>query len=96
MGFNRNLAVMEEDLKAKLNADPEAQARLGTIEDVEMDFLASVQASEGQAEQRMIFHVRGAKGRADVVGHIHAEGGRETLQECQLKMPDGEEVDLSF
>lgn len=96
LGFNRNLAAMESDLKAKLSADPEAQARLGVIEDVELDLLASVQASEGQAEKRMVFHVRGTKGSGDVVGYIHAEGGRETLEECQLKMPNGDEVDLSF
>jgi hypothetical protein len=96
MGFNRNLVVMKEDLRTKLDADPEVQARLGKIEELELDFMASVAASEGQAEKRMIFHVRGEKGRADVVGHLQSDNGRETLYDCQLKMPSGEEVDLSF
>ena len=96
MGFNRNLAVMEADLKAKLDADVEVQQRLGRIEDVKLDFMESVAASEGQAEKRMVFHVRGEKGQADVVGYIESDNGRETLYDCQLKMPNGDEIDLSF
>jgi hypothetical protein len=95
-GFNRNMAVMQNDLQSRLATDPVAQERLGQVNKVELDFMASVQASEGHAEKRMVFHVTGDKGSGDVVGMLHSEGGRETVHDCQLILPSGEEVDLSF
>lgn len=95
-GFNRNMAVMQDDLKSRLATDPIAQERLGQVSKVELDFMASVQASEGQAEKRMVFHVTGDKGSGDVVGTLQSDSGRETVHNCQLILPSGEEVDLSF
>jgi len=96
LGFNRNLGVMQEDLRAKLNSDAAAQEHLGTIQKIELDFMASVAASEGQVEKRMVFKVRGDKGSGEVVGYLQSDNGRETVHECQLKLPDGQEIDLSF
>lgn len=97
LGFNRNLGVMQEDLRAKLNADAAAQEHLGTIQQIELDFMASVVASdETPGQKRMVFHVRGDKGSGDVVGFLQSDNGRETVHECQLKLPDGQELDLSF
>jgi hypothetical protein len=95
-GFNRNLAIMESDLKSRLAVDPVAQERLGQVNDVEFDFMASVQASEGQIEKRMVFHVTGDKGGGDVIGTLQSDSGRETIHNCQLILASGEEVDLSF
>jgi hypothetical protein len=97
LGFTGNMRVMQDDLQAKLSADPLAQQHLGTIENVEADFWASAEASRGAGrEKRIIFHVRGSKGNADVVGYLQAAAGRETVHECRLILPAGEEVDLSF
>ena len=97
LGFTGNMRVMQDDLQAKLSTDPLAQQHLGTIENVEADFWASAEASQGGGrEKRIIFHVRGSKGEADVVGYLQAAGGRETVHECQLILPTGEEIDLSF
>ena len=97
LGFTGNMKVMQDDLQARLGTDPVAQQHLGTIEKVEADFWASVEASqEAGREKRIIFNVRGSKGSGDVTGYLQAEAGRETVQECQLILPTGEELDLSF
>jgi hypothetical protein len=95
-GFNRNMAVMQDDLKSHLATDPVAQERLGQVSKVELDFMASVQVSEGQSEKRMLFHVAGDKGSGDVVGTLQSDSGHETIHDCQLVLPSGEVVDLSF
>jgi hypothetical protein len=95
-GFNRNMAVMQDDLKSRLASDPVAQDRLGQVSKVELDFMASVQASEGQSEKRMVFHVTGDKGSGDVIGTLQSDSGRETIHNCQLILSSGEEVGLSF
>lgn len=95
-GFNRNMAVMQDELKSRLAGDPVAQERLGQVSKVELDFMASVQASEGEVEKRMVFHVTGDKGSGDVVGTLQSDSGHETVHNCQLILSSGEQVDLSF
>jgi hypothetical protein len=91
-GFN----MMAEELKTKLESDPVAQEHLGTIENVEMDFLASIKESEKRGgDQVFLFHVEGSKTSADVVGK-QPTGGTQIVRDAKLVLPGGEEMDLSF
>jgi hypothetical protein len=91
-GFN----MMAEDLKGKLNADPVAQEHLGTIKNVEMDFIASIKATEKRGgEQVFLFHVEGSKGKADVIGNQPTQG-TQSIRNPKLILPGGEEINLSF
>jgi hypothetical protein len=44
----------------------------------------------------MVFHVTGDKGSGEVVGTLQADSGRETVHNCQLILPSGEQINLSF
>jgi hypothetical protein len=91
-GFN----MMAEDLKGKLQADPVAQEHLGDITSVEMDFLASIKATEKRGgEQVFLFHVDGSKADGDVIGKQPVQG-QQTIREPKLILPGRDEIDLSF
>jgi hypothetical protein len=97
IGFTSEMARIQDDLKADLAADEAAQEHLGTIENVEFDMMASAEASQGRGQDKqMVFHVRGSKANADVIGSLDSTEGSESIRDCRLVLESGEEVDLSF
>jgi|GEM_PF-1285428 hypothetical protein len=93
VGFN----VIESELTPQLQRDPVVQEHLGEVKSVEFDFMKSVSESEKSGDSdTLVFHVEGSKGSGDVIGRtVTGEDGAERLEGGILRLPSGEEFQLS-
>ena len=65
------------------------------------DGIRDAGSSDASAQRATIVAILGealATGKAEAMRRLdqHPTNGRETVHECQLKLPDGQELDLSF
>jgi len=93
VGFN----LIEQELTTQIQRDPVVQEHIGEVENVEFDFMKSVTETERSGDNdTMVFHVEGTKGSGDIIGRsVTGDDGVEHLEGGVLRMPSGEEFQLS-
>lgn len=86
------LSVFAKEIETRLRDNPVLVEHLGPIESFEMDMIASI--AEGE-ENVFVFNVKGQKGSGIVTAQsITADDGSEEITWAQLRLPDGQTVDL--
>lgn len=83
--------VIQDAAQQALAGNEVVEEKIGTIESVTWNMMASGQAGENKA----VFDLKGSKGTAQLITDL-ASGDSPTLSNFVLKLPDGEEIQLDI
>ncbi|HMC10636.1 MAG TPA: hypothetical protein VKH44_05080 [Pirellulaceae bacterium] len=95
--FNTSMNVIANQTKAEIQGHPAVQEHIGTIESASADFTAAIEETQRRGDtggdSHMVIHIKGSKGKGDVIGKI-PQGGQRMVDQV-LRLPDGKELPLN-
>jgi hypothetical protein len=90
VGFG--LQIVTTEIEDQLSGNPILQEHVGEVQSFEMDWSRSFADED---DDTFIYQVQGTKGEGRVtVKHITDDDGNEVILSAQLRLPNGETVDL--
>ncbi len=90
VGFGFQIVTTE--IEDQLSGNPILQEHVGQVQSFEMDWSRSFADEDYDT---FIYRVRGTKGEGRVtVKHITGDDGNEVILAAELRLPDGETIDL--
>jgi hypothetical protein len=90
VGFG--LQIVTTEIEDQLSGNPILQEHIGEVQSFEMDWSRSFADED---DDTFIYQVRGTQGEGRVtVKHITGDDGNEVILSAELRLPNGETIDL--
>ena len=90
--FRFGTQAVADAVKSSISADPVIQEHIGNITDISMNLTATGAAGGGD---KMVLDIKGDKGTGQVEVVMGGNPGGQSVQSCDLILPNGERIPLA-